>query len=85
MEALSDINPALSYNTTTTSCSCPSRTKTRPWEPCKHIVRLLIRLAEDDRTAGRYGQVGFARRSQGTRKDRVHADRRELAREREAA
>jgi uncharacterized Zn finger protein len=76
-----NINPAHDYDTTTTSCNCPTRVQERPWEPCKHIVRLMVRMAEDDRV----GRSAWDRRSQGSRKDQVHADRRELAREREAA
>jgi hypothetical protein len=85
MRIQSETHPALSYEVTPTSCTCPSRAKWRQGVPCKHMVKLIVRIADADRNARIEENYSWQQECESDRKDRDRQERRELARQREAA
>ena len=82
---IQETNPADNYRTTTTSCDCPSRADQRPWEPCKHMVRLIVHEANVDADARIQDDTRWAQRRNSADRDRARRDRRELRYERDVA
>lgn len=85
MKIRSETNPALSYEVTTTSCTCPSRATWRQGVPCKHMRALIVRNAAAAINASIEENASWQMQCESDRKDRARQERRELARQREAA